>query len=162
MDLMANEYLRQMAVQEKRFDAMYREAGAKFGLPDCSMWVLYFFISSGEPITQQDLIGKMMFPKQTINSAVMKLAGDGFVKLFTTPGEGNRKTIALTEAGINLANNTVRRLLRAELKAFKKMGKERMEQFIQLYSELFSAMREEFIKEGFCKQQFSVGKKCPT
>ena len=61
-----------------------------------------------------------------------------------------------------MANNTVRRLLQAELEAVRKIGKECMEQFIQLYSELFSAMQEEFIKEGFCKQQFSVGKKCPT
>ena len=152
MDLMANEYLRQIAVQEKRFDAMYREAGAKFGLPDCSMWVLYFLISSGKPVSQQDLIEKMMFPKQTINSAVMKLAKDGLVKLFATPGMGNRKTIALTATGIELANNTVRRLLRAELEAVKKMGKERMEQFILLYSELFSAMQEEFINEELCDQ----------
>ena len=152
MDLMANEYLRQMAVQEKRFDAMYREAGAKFGLSDCSMWVLYFLISSGEPISQQDLIEKMMFPKQTINSAVMKLAKDGLVKLFTTPGMGNRKTIALTETGMDLANSTVWRLLKAELRAVKNMGTERAEQFIQLYSELFSAIQEEFIKEGLCDE----------
>ena len=152
MDLMANEYLKQMAVQEKRFDAMYREAGAKFGLSDCSMWVLYFLISSGEPVSQQDLIEKMMFPKQTINSAVMKLAKDGLVKLFTTPGMGNRKTIALTETGMDLANTTVRRLLKAELRALKNMGTERVEQFIKLYSELFSAMQEEFIKEGLCDE----------
>lgn len=149
---MANEYLRQMAVQEKRFDAMYREAGARFGLPDCSMWVLYFLISSGEPISQQDLIEKMMFPKQTINSAVMRLAKDGLVKLFTAPGMGNRKTIALTETGMDLANTTVRRLLKAELCAVKNMGTERVELFIQLYSELFSAMQEEFIKEGLCDE----------
>ena len=141
-----------MAVQEKRFDAIYREAGARFGLPDCSMWVLYFLISSGEPISQQDLIEKMMFPKQTINSAVMKLAKDGLVKLFTTPGMGNRKTIALTETGMDLANTTVRRLLKAELRAVKNMGTKRTEQFIKLYSELFSAMQEEFIKEGLCDE----------
>ena len=152
MDLMANEYLKQMAVQEKHFDAMYREAGAKFGLPDCSMWVLYFLISSGEPVSQQDLIEKMMFPKQTINSSVMKLAKDGLVKLFTTPGMGNRKTIALTETGMDLANTTVRRLLKAELRAVKNMGTKRTEQFIKLYSELFSAMQEEFIKEGLCDE----------
>ena len=152
MDLMANEYLRQMAVQEKRFDAMYREAGAKFGLSDCSMWVLYFLISSGEPVSQQDLIEKMMFPKQTINSSVMKLAKDGLVKLFTTPGMGNRKIIALTETGMDLANTTVRRLLKAELRAVKNMGTKRTEQFIKLYSELFSAMQEEFIKEGLCDE----------
>ncbi len=50
----------------------------------------------------------------------------------------------------------------AELQGVLWKNKERMEQFIQLYSELFSVMREEFIKEGFCEQQFSAGKKCPT
>ena len=71
---MANEYLRQMAIHEKRFDAMYQEAGAGFSLPDCSMRVLYFLIFSVEPITQQDLIEEMMFPEQTISSSVMKYA----------------------------------------------------------------------------------------
>ncbi len=86
------------------------------------------------------------------NSAMMRLAKDGLVKLFTTPGMGNRKIIALTETGMDLANTTVRRLLKAELRALKNMGTERVEQFIQLYSELFSAMQEEFIKEGLCDE----------
>ena len=83
---------------------------------------------------------------------MMKLAKDGLVKLFTTPGMGNRKIIVLTETGMDLANTTVRRLLKAELRALKNMGTERVEQFIQLYSELFSAMQEEFIKEGLCDE----------
>ncbi len=70
------------------------------------------------------------------------------MKVITFPGKGNRKAIALMEAGINLANNTVRRLLRAELKAVRKMGKERMEQFIQLYSELFilSSVEKDYLQ----------------
>jgi len=148
MSTKAESYLKRIAVQEKQFDALYRSAGDRFGLPDCSMWVLYFLVSSKEPITQQDLIGKMMFPKQTINSAVVKLAKDGFLELRIIPGMRNRKTIQLTDAGKDLANNTVVRLLNAELRAVEAMGDNRMEQFISLYTELSNAMREEFAGEG--------------
>ena len=148
MDTKAESYLKQIAVQEKQFDALYRSAGERFELPDCSMWVLYFLVSCKEPITQQDLIEKMMFPKQTINSAVMKLAKNGFLELSIIPGTRNRKTILLTDAGKELANNTVVRLLNAELRAVETMGDDRMEQFVTLYMELSNAMRKEFAREG--------------
>lgn len=63
------EYLTEIGTQEKQFDALYRGAASLFGLPDCSMWVLYYLVSAEGDISQQDLIEKMMFPKQTINSA---------------------------------------------------------------------------------------------
>ena len=78
----------------------------------------------------------------------MKLAKDGFLELRIIPGMRNRKTIQLTDAGKNLANNTVVRLLNAELRAVEAMGDNRMEQFISLYTELSNAMREEFAGEG--------------
>ena len=111
------------------------------------MWVLYFLISSDELITQQDLIEKMLFPKQTINSAVVKLEKEGYVNLHTIPTAGNRKIIMLTQKGRDLTNETVRRLLRAELLAVHNMGSDRIYQFIKLYTELFEAMKEEFEKE---------------
>ena len=67
------EYLMNIAGQEKQFDALYRTAGAVFALPDCAMWVLYFLFLSPDALSQQDLIEKMMFPKQTVNSAVAGL-----------------------------------------------------------------------------------------
>jgi len=65
------EYLMNIAKQEKQFDALYRNAGTLFGLPDCAMWILYFLSTSEDELSQQDLIEKMMFPKQTINSAAI-------------------------------------------------------------------------------------------
>ena len=140
-------YLSQIVAQKKQFDALYREAGIRFGMSDCTMWVLYFLISSDELITQQDLIEKMLFPKQTINSAVVKLEKEGYVNLHTIPTAGNRKIIMLTQKGRDLTNETVRRLLRAELLAVNNMGSERIYKFIKLYTELFEALKEEFEKE---------------
>ncbi len=36
------EYLMHIARQEKQFDALYRSIGALWGLPDCTMWILYY------------------------------------------------------------------------------------------------------------------------
>ncbi len=65
-----DEYLMHIPCQEKKFDALYRSIGAIWGLPDCAMWILYYLSLSEDGLSQQDLIEKMMFPKQTINSAV--------------------------------------------------------------------------------------------
>ena len=153
MSFNAKDCLTEIAGQEKKFDALYREAAVNFGLPDCSMWVLYFVISSEAPVTQQDLIEKMMFPKQTINSAVMKLAKEGLLELRIIPGTRNRKTILLTERGKDLAQKTVARMLNAELRAVEAMGTERMEQFVSLYTALSGAIRKEFVSEGLCHEE---------
>lgn len=142
------EYLTEIGMQEKQFDALYRGAASMFGLPDCSMWVLYYLVSAEDNISQQDLIEKMMFPKQTINSAVTTLAGKGLVELAMIPGTRNRKKITLTAEGRMLAESTVWRMRCAECRAVESMGKERMEQFIELYRDFFNSLRREFEKEG--------------
>ena len=142
------EYLSQIAAQEKQYAALYRAVGSKFGLSDCTMWTLYYLVSSEEPLTQQDLIEKMMFPKQTINSAIMNLVKSGHVELQIVSGARNRKTILLTEAGRKLADDTVKRMYQAELRAVEDMGEKRMERFRELYAEFFSALQSEFAKEG--------------
>ncbi|MDY3212501.1 MarR family winged helix-turn-helix transcriptional regulator [Pyramidobacter sp.] len=142
------DYLTRIAMQEKQFDALYRETSTKFDLPDCAMWVLYFLVSSDGPITQQDLIEKMMFPKQTINSAVMKLSKEGLVQLQIIPGTRNRTTIFLTDTGAKLAQATVERMRHAELRAVEAMGAERMEQFVSLHNSFYSHLQRAFQDEG--------------
>lgn len=142
------EYLSRIASQEKRFDALYRAVGVRFGLPDCTMWALYYLVSSDEPLTQQDLIEKMMFPKQTINSAIMNLVKSGYVKLQIIPGTRNRKTILLTETGRKLAEDTVKRMYDAELRAVGNMGEQKMKRFNELHTEFFASLQSEFEKVG--------------
>ena len=146
------EYLSQIAAQEKQYSALYRVIGSKFGLPDCTMWTLYYLVSSETPVTQQNLIEKMMFPKQTINSAIMNLVKSGDVELQIVPGTRNRKTILLTDTGRRLAEDTVKRMYAAELRAVESMGEKKMEQFSKLYSEFLSAFQSEFAKEGLANE----------
>lgn len=147
MDGTGKEFLMNISTQEKQYDALYRGVASRFGMPDCAMWVLYFLIASDEPLTQQDLIEKMMFPKQTINSAVMGLAKKGLLELQMIPGTHNRKRILLTESGVEFAHNTVERMRQAEEQAAANMGPEKTGQFAELYREFFSTLQREFQKE---------------
>lgn len=146
------EFLANISAQEKRYDALYRGMASRFGMPDCAMWVLYFLIASDEPLTQQDLIERMMFPKQTINSAVMGLAKKGLLELQMIPGTRNRKRILLTGSGVELAHDTVERMRQAEERAAADMGAEKTRQFAELYREFFSALQREFQKEGLADE----------
>ena len=131
----AKDYLLEINAQEKRFGALYRQAAVTFGLPECAMWVLYFLISADEPLTQQELTERMMFPKQTINSAVSSLSQKGYLELRTIPEMRLRKQIVLTNDGKELARSTVRKMRMAEEQAVKTMGQEKMEQYIALHDE---------------------------
>ena len=152
MDGMEKEFLANISAQEKRYDALYRGVASRFGMPDCAMWVLYFLIASDETLTQQDLIERMMFPKQTINSAVMGLAKKGLLELRMIPGTRNRKRILLTESGVALAHDTVERMRQAEEQAAAGMGAKKTGQFAELYREFFSALQREFRKEGLADE----------
>ena len=146
------DYLTEISRQEKQFDALYRHAGALFGLGDCAMWVMYFLASTDEVLSQQDLIGKMMFPKQTINSAVTALSDKGFIELNMIPGTRNRKSVSLTKTGRKMADRTVGRIFKAECRAVDAMGGKRMLQYIKLYREFFSCLKSEFVREGLCDE----------
>ena len=144
----AADYLTEIAVREKQFDALYRKAGSRFGLPDCPMWTLYYLAWSEVPMSQQDLIEKMLFPKQTINSAVMYLARRGFVELQVIPGTRNRKDVILTPLGKEVAGNTVMRMRAAEERAIAALGEEKAALYSSLYQDFYAAMLREFQKEG--------------
>ena len=151
----SEELLTVISRQEKQFDAMYRKISGRFDLPDCAMWILYFLSASEEELSQQDLIGLMMFPKQTINSAVKNLTEKGFVELFMIPGTRNKKKITLTVEGKREAESTVLRMRKAELAAVTKMGKEKMEQYTMLYKELYSCFYSAFQGEGLIDSEDS-------
>ena len=143
-----DECLEQLAIQEKKFNALYKNVVAFSNIHDCSIWILYYLIISSDEITQQDLVKKMLFPKQTINSAVNSLSQKGFVQLETIPNTKNKKRILLTGIGSDFAKNTVCKLRKAECRAVKNMGKEKMSKFIELYRELHDELQKEFMNEG--------------
>jgi len=129
------DYLSAMNTQEKRFGALYRQASSQFGLSECAMWVLYFLISSDDPLTQHELTERIMFPKQTINSAVISLAQKGYLELRSVPEKRSSKQVVLLPEGEQLALNTVKKMRTAEEGAVKALGQEKIEQFISLHDE---------------------------
>ena len=137
-----------MNAQEKRFGALYRQAALQFGLSECAMWVLYFLISSDEPLTQHQLTEKIMFPKQTINSAVSNLARKGYLELQVMPEMRSRKQIVLTPDGEELARSTVRKMRTAEERAVKALRQEKIEQFIALHDAFLNQLYSEFEQKG--------------
>ena len=150
------QYLTEAGMQEKRYDALYRKCASVFGLPDCAMWILYYLSSSDEELSQQDLIDKMLFPKQTINSSTIKLADQGMLELTPIPGTKNKKKITLTEQGRKLAEGTVVRIRRAEVQAVKDLGKQKMEQFLTLYREFYECLEAAIKNEGIIGNESRV------
>lgn len=148
MDDKTRRYILDMSLQEKRFGALYRSLAASFGISECGMWIMYYLLIAEAEISQQELMGLMMFPKQTINSAVSGLVKKGFIELEMIPGTRNRKKIMLTREGRSFAGDTVCRLQQAESKAISRMGDRKMEQYIGLHNEYLELLEKEFSGKG--------------
>ena len=141
------------------FSSLYRGVSTSCGLSDCQFWALYYLISTEDPITQQDLVNLMLFPKQTINSAVAGLVQNGYVILEMIPGTRNRKKLILTHKGRELTGKTVFRLRQAENQAVRGMTYGKMETYLSLQDELLSLLRKEFETVGLVDGQSGKEKK---
>ena len=81
----------------KEQDDLYRAVARQCGLSDWAFWVLYALRESGRPMTQSDVCAAVYQPKQTVHSALKKLAGEGYLQL--TEGRDRRsKYLTLTAA----------------------------------------------------------------
>ena len=148
MDDKTRQFIMDMSSQEKKYGALYREIASSFGIPDCGMWVLYYVLISENDISQQELQELMMFPKQTINSAVTGLVKRGYIELEMIPGTRNRKKIILTKFGRDFTEKTVVKMITAETKAISDMGENKMKQYIRFHDEYFALLKERFEQEG--------------
>ncbi len=142
------ELILTMGCHEKQFNALYRELASEFSISDCGLWVLYYVLITDEGISQQELQELMMFPKQTINSAVSALVKKGLIWLEVIPGTKNRKKILLTEKGKVFTDRTVSKILNAEISSVKKLGVEKMQQYLILQEEYLKILQEQFREEG--------------
>ena len=136
--------LLEMGLQDSRYVALYRRAAAAFGLGGCQMWILYYLAGEPDGLTQRDIARRMAFPKQTVNSAVAKMQGDGLVALESAEGSRKEKSVRLTDAGRALAERTSQRLLDAEIRATGKLGVAKMREYNRIRSEYLGLLTEAF------------------
>lgn len=124
----------------KQYDQIYRNAAKNFGLPYLSFLTLYV-ICQKDQCTQKDIATQIMFPKQSINSAIKSLEENGIVTLFQTGENKKEKMIQLTSKGKTLAEKTAMKIVEAENKAFGVLLDSDLENFLELFKRILEAMK---------------------
>lgn len=123
--------------------AAYHEASLRLGLSDSVMQILYTICDSGggQRCSIQEICRQTGLLKQTVNSALRRMEGEGFVYLEATGKKG--KDVCLTEAGIRLAERTAARLIQAENAIFASWPEEDVETYLSLSEKYLTAFRAE-------------------
>ena len=125
----------------KENDSLYRRLARHFGLSESAFWILYTLEEFQQPVTQAQLCEYLSLSKQTINSGLKQLEQEGNIHL--SSGPGRRKYLQLTPAGRQLAERTVRPVLRAEERAFLGMAEEERASLLALERKYLSLLRQE-------------------
>jgi DNA-binding MarR family transcriptional regulator len=116
----------------KETDELYRDVAKKLGLPDCSFWILYALRQEGGGLTQSEICDSFYQPKQTVNSALKKMEGDGYI-ILRSLNDRRSKQIHLTERGAALAQKTVDPVIHAEKQALTGLTEAEQNAFIGLF-----------------------------
>lgn len=136
----ASDQIKRLNLITSEIDAAYHEATLKLGLTDSAMIILYtlcLFDGSCQLGRIVDLSG---LSKQTINSALRKLEGEGTIYL--EADGGRRKRVCLTESGRLVAQGTAMRLMEMENQVFSAWSAEEQEIYIQLLQRFLTSLRE--------------------
>lgn len=115
----------------KEHEDLYRQLAKRFGMSECSFWILYSLRETNTSITQSELCYALSQPKQTINSALKKMQDYGFIELLINQ-DRRKKYIRLTDKGALLAQETVDKVILLENQTFDTFTEEEQSLFLQL------------------------------
>lgn len=115
----------------KEHEDLYRQLAKRFGMSECSFWILYSLRETNTSITQSELCYALSQPKQTINSALKKMQDYGFIELLISQ-DRRKKYIHLTDKGALLAQETVDKVILLENQTFDTFTEEEQSLFLQL------------------------------
>lgn len=121
-------------------NAVYREASSALGISDSVMQILYTICNYGDSCLLGDILRMTGLPKQTVNSALRKLEGEGIVYLRLA--EKKKKSVHLTEQGKSLASTTVLRLMEMENAVFDSWTAEERQSYLRLNQKYLTQFRE--------------------
>lgn len=109
------------------YDDIYRQAALEAGISFVPYYILLMLCSSDTPQTQSDIQKNSFYPKQTVNSAVLRLQKLGYL---TLQPQGRRKILALTDAGAEFCQWKVFPVLNAEQESFMELSPAEQEQLL--------------------------------
>ncbi len=125
-------------------DALYHEAAVKLTLSDSAMKVLYTVLDSGGSCPLREVGILTGLSKQTLHSAVHKLAREGILQVEASGAKNKR--LRFTEAGKQLAACTVAQLIAAENRILAEWKPEEVEQYLALTQRYLDGFRSELAR----------------
>lgn len=127
-------------------DRLYYQAGSKADLSNSAFDILYVLASYGDGCSQKELCERCWTGKQTVNSAVKKMASQGFLVL--EPGHGREKLIWLTESGKALIEKKMRPFLDAEQASYDVLSEQEKECLLGLLTRMRDGLRSSLASSG--------------
>lgn len=144
MDIPISKEMRKMNHLLGEINGTYHEAAVRLGLSDSAMAVLYTLCGEGGACPLQEIVRQSGVSKQTINSAIRRLEGEGTVRL--EPGEGRGKNVRLTEQGWTLARRTAVPLIELEDEIYASWTKKALREHLECTERFLTALREKISK----------------
>ena len=139
------KYEQYQAIRRKTDDE-WDAAINRFGMAKGQLMVIWTLYDFGRPCTQKEICDDWYENKQTINSAVKKLALEGIIDIAPSPENMREKLLVFTEKGKFLALRTVRKLIEAERNAFEALSEEEQNETIRITQKYYGILKNEFSK----------------
>lgn len=136
----ASPELRQWNRLTAETGAVYHAIARQLGISDSALQILYVLYVSEAPCLLQQLCRLAALPKQTIHSALRKLAEDGMLTISLT--DGKSKSVALTPAGQAFADQTAGQVIRLENSVFAALSPEDRTRYLELTSRFLADLRQ--------------------
>ena len=127
----------------KESEEIYRQLAQKLGIGKTAFWILYAVSHVEGEVTQYELCKDWSYPMQTINSAIGKLQQHDILRLEEVPSSKRRKKILLTDKGLELCNQIVRKVDEIEHRAFQRFTEGERKTYLSLYRRHLDALRDE-------------------
>ena len=119
---------------------VFHEMSMQLGLSDSVSSILYTICNFGDSCLLGDIVSMTGIPKQTVNSALRKMEGEGILRVETA--DRRRKRVVLTENGKVLARQTVGLMIRMENEIFTSWQEEELALYVALTRRYLDQLKE--------------------
>lgn len=130
----------------KEIDDLYHNIASYYGLSDSTFWIIYSLYEKPEGLTQKEICSNWSYSKQTINSAIKKLLDLKYINMENATPSNYGKKICLTSLGLDIANQTIKKVMEAEDGSFSKIKDEDIDKVISVFQESYSLFKNEIEK----------------
>ena len=130
----------------KEIDDLYHNIATYFGLSDSIFWIMYSLYEKQEGLTQKEICSNWSYSKQTVNSAIKKLLDLKYIDMENDIPNNYGKKIYLTPLGLDVAKQTVEKVMVAEDESFSKIKDEDIDKVIDVFRKSYSSFKNEITK----------------